>query len=161
MLIYEKKYNFKQTLEFYNEIKIYRSLNAYQCFPQLISYDENSLSITFEHCGEMLGSLAEEIKRHRNLLLQQFKEIDNILKTLDIVYVDFHLNNLLWKDQRLYLIDFGPCCIGVPPYPKKNTSLGMKQMVRLYQFQRSQYSLYFHNRKTDLYDQFVSTISQY
>lgn len=161
MLIYEKKYKFKQTLEFYNEIKIYRSLNDYQCFPRLISCDENSLSITFEHCGEVLRSQAEEIKQHRDLLLQQFREIVSILKTLDIVYVDFHLDNLLWKDKRLYLIDFGPCCIGVPAYPKKNISLDGKQMVRLYRFQRSQYHLYFHGTKTDLYDQFVSAIAQY
>lgn len=161
MLIYEKKFKFKQALEFYNEIKIYESLKNYPYFPKLISYDENSLSIKFEHCGEMLGSQIEEIKKNKNLLLEQFLEINKILTDLDIIYVDFHLNNLLWKNNRLYLIDFGPCCIGIPVYPKKNARLDPKQMVRLYRFQRSQYYLYSQAGSNDLYQQFLKVIDQY
>jgi predicted Ser/Thr protein kinase len=161
MLIYEKKFRFKQKLEFYNEIKIYNLLDNYDCFPKLIDYDENSLAIRFEHCGEMLGSHVEEIKKNKNLLMQQFLEITRILEFLDVTYVDFHLNNLLWKDNRLYLIDFGPCCLGIPERPKKNPTLDAKQMVREYRFQLSQYHLYFQTKKIDLYHQFVSAIDQY
>ena len=161
MLIYEKKFHFKQKLEFYNETKIYQSLKNYSYFPKLIDYDDSSLTIRFEHCGEMLGFQIEEIKKNKSLLLQQFSEINHILNTLDIVYVDLHLNNLLWKNSRLYLIDFGPCCIGIPERPKKNPKLDAKQMVREYRFQRSQYHLYFQTKRIDLYDQFVLAIDQY
>jgi serine/threonine-protein kinase RIO1 len=159
-MIYEKKFRFKQKFEFYNEITIYKSLDPYPQFPKLLSYDEQQLTINFQHCGPTLGSQTKEIQNKKETIVDQFKVIDNILKNQKIIYVDLHLYNLLWNDNRLYLIDFGTCCHGVINMPKKDNTIDKKNMVRKYRFEMAQYHLYY-TRPPDLVDKFIELIDQY
>lgn len=86
------------------EIEFYHKLDGVPHFPDLIGVDDEGIYIT--DCGEQLtpknisGVALNDVR-------QQFEDILIALKHAGIRHRDITINNVLWKDGTLYLVDFG------------------------------------------------------
>lgn len=95
-----KKY-FKNYSHCYkNEVDAFKKLNNFKYFPKLISND--NLSIVMNYCGELL--CPDTLPKNWR---EQYKEIIQILKDVDIVHRDITPFNICVKDGLLKIIDFG------------------------------------------------------
>lgn len=74
-------------------------------FPQILYYDEKTLSIFMTYCGKRFKSV-NPIDYPRDWK-KQMTEIHRTLQNKNIYHNDFCASNLCLKDGTLYVIDFG------------------------------------------------------
>lgn len=82
------------------EIFFLKKLEKYDCFPKLVFY--NNFLLVTEYIGENIKK--ETIPKD---ILFQINNINNIFKKEKIIHCDIKINEMLIKDDKLYIIDFG------------------------------------------------------
>ena len=82
------------------EIFILKKLEQYNCFPKLLFY--NNILLVTEYVGDII--IKETIPDN---ILFQINDISNILLKEKIIHSDIKQNEMLIKDNKLYIIDFG------------------------------------------------------
>ena len=97
MKTFNKKFNCKRDFE--NEVFFLKKLSKYDCFPKIIRILNMEIEMSF--CGTNFVELYG-IEDWR----QQIKNILNILQKEKIYHNDFHQNNFLRKNKKIFLIDF-------------------------------------------------------
>ena len=82
------------------EIFILKKLEQYDCFPKIVYY--NNILLVTEYIGEVIkkDTIPDNI-------LFQINDINNILLKEKIIHSDIKQNEMLIKDNKLYIIDFG------------------------------------------------------
>lgn len=93
------------------EIECYEKISQYDCFPSLISYDEDLLELELSFCGNNLTNNKTETLTIEDIS----KQVDYICDLLElhcIFYLDLKPDNICVKDKKIYLIDFGVSCTG-------------------------------------------------
>jgi predicted Ser/Thr protein kinase len=82
------------------ELFILEKLKKYNRFPKVVYSD--TFSIVLEYIGEVIKKQTIPID-----ILFQINEINNILKKEKIKHTDIKLDEMLIKDNHLFLVDFG------------------------------------------------------
>jgi predicted Ser/Thr protein kinase len=82
------------------EIFILKKLEQYDCFPKIV-YNNNILLVT-----EYIGDIITKQSIPDNILFQ-INDINNILIKEKIIHSDIKQSEMLIKDNKLYIIDFG------------------------------------------------------
>jgi len=103
------------------EIFILKKLEKYDCFPKILFYN-NILFVT-----EYIGDIIKKNTIPDNIIFQ-INDINNILLKERIIHSDIKQNEMLIKDNKLYIIDFGwsrynnkwSCDIGLSNKTKPN-----------------------------------------
>jgi tRNA A-37 threonylcarbamoyl transferase component Bud32 len=87
---------------FWNEVKALHKLRNYPHFPYIYAYDQNRLTIYMSYCGKLISkdNLPTNWK-------EQFMEISEILKTLNVNSNDMLLRNMCCLNGEIKIIDFG------------------------------------------------------
>jgi tRNA A-37 threonylcarbamoyl transferase component Bud32 len=86
------------------EIDFLRKLDGVPHFPDLVAVDEESIYIT--DCGQQFTS--EQLATlDLDNVEEQLEKILDLLEDVGIRHRDITVNNLMWKDGVLYLVDFG------------------------------------------------------
>lgn len=94
-----KYYNEYNILE--REIHILKILSKYnKYFPKLIYY--NDFLIITDYIGDIIKKETIPVD-----ILYQINDINNILKKENIIHCDIKLNEMLIRDNTLYIVDFG------------------------------------------------------
>jgi tRNA A-37 threonylcarbamoyl transferase component Bud32 len=86
------------------ELEVYKRVGNYDNFPTLISYDKSKTELIIEDCGASLDKIKTPFKIPN--LEQQIDNIVSVLKEHNIVHLDLELNNICYKDGKIYMIDF-------------------------------------------------------
>ena len=106
----DKKYIIKEIIEF-NEYDIYKReqhilllLHEYKFdwSPQLICSNDNNQLLVLNYCGELFSLTNKPDDLH-----EQYNNIINDLESLNIQHNDIKNTELLIKDNKLYLCDYG------------------------------------------------------
>jgi tRNA A-37 threonylcarbamoyl transferase component Bud32 len=82
------------------EIFILKKLQKYDCFPKIVYY--NNILLVTEYIGDFIKK--ESIPDN---ILFQINDINNILIKEKIIHSDIKQNEMLIKDNKLYIVDFG------------------------------------------------------
>jgi hypothetical protein len=82
------------------EIFILKKLENYDRFPKVIFHD--NFCVVFDHIGEVIKKETIPID-----VIFQINDINNILKKEKITHTDVKVGEMLVKNNRLYLADFG------------------------------------------------------
>jgi len=80
------------------EAKAFRRLEKFDHFPKLLDLGENYIEMTY--CGRRIGDLEEGYREEMGIILDELEEAG-------VNNRDIGLNNILVKNGRLYLVDFG------------------------------------------------------
>ena len=105
-----KKYVIKQIIKFidydvYKREKYILSLlnsNHFEWCPQLICSNDNNQLLVLNYCGEILSLINKPL-----YIEEQFNSIINDLESLNIKHNDIKNTELLIKDNKLYICDYG------------------------------------------------------
>ena len=108
--VYEDVTKYRLNKDFWlDEIECYHRLKSCEQVPELISSNQEELSITTPYCGESLFILTA-VKKNKNIPIDdpvsQIVNFINECKKNNIVHLDCHPGNVLVKDRKLYIIDF-------------------------------------------------------
>lgn len=82
------------------ELNFYKKLKKYHHFPKIIEYTNQY--IIFEYIGEIIN-----VRNIPDNALQQIREIYSFLEKEKIKHGDIKPNELLVKNNTIYLVDFG------------------------------------------------------
>lgn len=99
------------------ELEIYHRLNGYKNFPRLISFDKNNFTITIENCGLSLHKI-RQVTNPQFSIINLDEQINNIcygLKKNNITYLDLDPQNICFKNNSIFLIDFDKTVIDGNP----------------------------------------------
>jgi len=99
------------------ELEIYNRLSKYDNFPKLISYDKNNFTITIENCGQSLHKLRQH-DRSKFVLPDLDEQVNNIcqaLKIESITHLDLDPQNICYKNNTIFLIDFDKAVVDQQP----------------------------------------------
>lgn len=94
-----KKYDSKDTYDI--EKKCYMRLKGEPHFANVIKFDDDTLTLTMSHVGKPVTKFTD-VPNFKS----QISNINTILEKHSIQHGDIHLDNILIKENVLYLIDF-------------------------------------------------------
>jgi len=114
----------KESFELEKECLI--RLKGFPHFPQIISSNQNNLTITMSHCGESLLNVSK-IPLKKVQVKAQITEIVETLKNAGICHLDILMKNICYKNGRLYLIDFDIAVLDDTPMTQKLYNRYIKQ----------------------------------
>lgn len=104
--VVKKIFHYTDYNVFEREVLVLSMLQRFDWCPRLLSHDEESKQIVMSFCGEPVN--------HINIpedALDQAESILRDLKSLGIKHNDIKPDEVLVKDGKLFLCDFGWCCV--------------------------------------------------
>ena len=132
---------FKRKKEFYDTLNFYDDFKNVNFLPKLFNINENNLSITVEHAGDLLtlNSMPNDWESQIKTIKKHF--IKKKLCILDIrpdPFNPFIINNICVKNNKLYLIDCGLCLERSKIYILYKINL-LIYLIKIYSFFKDNY----------------------
>lgn len=112
---YAQPYNAEES--FKSEVTALTLLYGYDHFPQLLYYDEGTLTLYMSYCGKDLG----KEKQLPNNWREQMRTIYKSLKATNIYNNDIYEGNFCLLKDKIYMIDFG--------FAKSHIDLNYKNLI--------------------------------
>ncbi len=103
----------KQAFEL--ELEVYNRLNGHKHFPKLLEINEKKYQLLLEHCGITLNNLPVFTIPNLNI---QINSIHESLESNNIIHLDIRNENICFKNENIYLIDFDIVVLDRKPLSK-------------------------------------------
>jgi tRNA A-37 threonylcarbamoyl transferase component Bud32 len=116
------------------ELETYNRVQCCENFPRLISYNNVNFTITLENCGISIHRLKGMNMFHTIKLENVDDQVDKICKTLEefhIAYLDLSPQNICYKDNQIFLIDFDKVVLDNKPKSKELETLYIDYTARV------------------------------
>ena len=119
-----KKYKKNALIPFMRELYVYllakqKKLNY---IPKLLNYDIEKKILVIENVGISIYDLCKKTKCNKDDFLPGIKEIYHKLIDLGIYHNDIHDENFLYKNNKIFLVDFGRATENKEAFPFLNVS---------------------------------------
>ena len=134
--LYKKKENYYKYLDIYNKLKHYNFI------PKILYNNDYFLLIVSEDSGEKLNKSMKI-----NNFKYQINRIKSILEKHNIIHNDITLNNIVVKDNIIYLIDWDLAFYKIQKNPRGPNNLNLLYCNKLPEAKNNNITSYVNNKK--------------